>query len=951
MRSLTRPFHLAARCVVATIMLVAPSMADAQVSMLGPTFGIVPLGPLVRDPDVAYDPVNHVYLAVWGNHPTLGRFVNPDRTFASAVFKIHQTNAYTQTARVAYSPDTGAFLVTWLDGRVNPAVSEIWGRILAFQGGVPTFLTNDFRISSPGQTARAGNAAAIAYSTSADEFGVAYQVEAPAANDIRMRRVGNAGQLLGSEIVITQNPDFEDQPSIGYNASANEFLITYHFNGGGVDRIYGTRVQSGTGAVLGSPTILDTAAFVSAPQTTYDPSSQRYFVVWFNFVGNGTIYGNFVNANGTTAGNKIAIACCYSSYGALDVDRNPISGTYLAVFQSNSPEDKGAEISATGVPSPDFFVTAAGGAGTFNPRVAPSEDVKQWLLVTSRSYAQPVAQFLQTSSSSGPPSLGINDVSVTEGNGGTVTATFNVSLTASSSQTITVDYATANGTASAGSDYVSKSGTLTFNPGTTTQPVSITVNGDTAIEPNETFVVNLSNATNAPIQDSQGVGTIVNDDFAPPPIIQNLSPNQGTSLGGTPFTITGLNFGEGTTVTIGGSAPTNLVVQSTTITGVTPPHAPGAVNLVVTNLDGQTATALFTYVAAPAPTVQSVSPNQGSTAGGTPVTIRGTGFGNGATVKIGKVSASNVVVVDSTTITAVTGPRAADFVNVLVTNPDGQSGILIHGYTYVPPGQASAPAPQTITPNQGSTAGGTFVTINGAYFVAGATVLIGKVAATNVVVVDSNTITAFTAPRAPDIVNVIVTNPDGQSGMIYHGYTYVAGVPAPAPIVQSVNPNQGSTAGGTPITITGLYFANGAIVSIGGAAATNVQVLNSTTITALTGPRSAGTFNVLVTNPDLQSGALLNGYTYQAQVPAPTVTRVLPLEGPVGGGMPLRLMGTDFVVGATVTLGGVPATNVQVISKTTILAISPPHAAGLVDVVVTNPDSQSGTLANGFRYK
>jgi subtilisin family serine protease len=112
------------------------------------------------------------------------------------------------------------------------------------------------------------------------------------------------------------------------------------------------------------------------------------------------------------------------------------------------------------------------------------------------------------------PSLAIGDASVIEGNAGTVTATFTVTLSASSTQTVTVAYTTANGTATAGSDYTAGSGTLTFAPGETSKFVTVTVNGDTSVEPNETFSVNLSNPTNATTGDSQGVGTIRNDDGA-----------------------------------------------------------------------------------------------------------------------------------------------------------------------------------------------------------------------------------------------------------------------------------------------------------------------------------------------------------------------------------------------------------------------------------------------------
>ena len=116
-----------------------------------------------------------------------------------------------------------------------------------------------------------------------------------------------------------------------------------------------------------------------------------------------------------------------------------------------------------------------------------------------------------------PSSLTINDVSVTEGNSGTKAATFTVTLTPASTQPVTVAYATANGTATAGSDYVATSGTLTFAAGVTTQVIMVTLTVDTTVEPDETMLVNLSSATNAVIADAQGQATITNDDTAPVP--------------------------------------------------------------------------------------------------------------------------------------------------------------------------------------------------------------------------------------------------------------------------------------------------------------------------------------------------------------------------------------------------------------------------------------------------
>jgi hypothetical protein len=113
------------------------------------------------------------------------------------------------------------------------------------------------------------------------------------------------------------------------------------------------------------------------------------------------------------------------------------------------------------------------------------------------------------------PSVSINDVSVVEGNGGTTKAIFTVSLSAASGRTITVQYATANGTAEAPSDYVFTSAVLTFNPGQTSKPVTVLVKGDTIPEPDEIFYVNLLTVTNVTIADGQGIGTIINDDGGP----------------------------------------------------------------------------------------------------------------------------------------------------------------------------------------------------------------------------------------------------------------------------------------------------------------------------------------------------------------------------------------------------------------------------------------------------
>ncbi|TQU44555.1 hemagglutinin, partial [Xanthomonas perforans] len=181
------------------------------------------------------------------------------------------------------------------------------------------------------------------------------------------------------------------------------------------------------------------------------------------------------------------------------------------------------------------------------------------------------------------PALSIDDVSVNEGNSGTTTATFTVSLSAASGQTVTVNYATADGTATAGSDYVARSGTLSFAPGVTAQGVAVTVNGDTAVEPNETFSVGLSGASNATIARATGTGTILNDDavvtISPaslPAATAGSAYSQTLSAsGGTP----GYSF-----VISAGTLPAGMTLNAAGVLSGTP-TASGSFNFTVTATD------------------------------------------------------------------------------------------------------------------------------------------------------------------------------------------------------------------------------------------------------------------------------------------------------------------------------------------------------------------------------
>ncbi len=135
------------------------------------------------------------------------------------------------------------------------------------------------------------------------------------------------------------------------------------------------------------------------------------------------------------------------------------------------------------------------------------------------------------------PTLSIDDVTVAEGNSGTVAATFTVGLSAPSGRAVSADYATANGTATAPGDYSATSGELTFAVGETTKTITVLVNGDLFDELDETYAVNLTNVVNAAAPDPQGLGTISDDDGLPSVSVSDVIVTEGSGSSNAVFTL------------------------------------------------------------------------------------------------------------------------------------------------------------------------------------------------------------------------------------------------------------------------------------------------------------------------------------------------------------------------------------------------------------------------------
>ena len=181
--------------------------------------------------------------------------------------------------------------------------------------------------------------------------------------------------------------------------------------------------------------------------------------------------------------------------------------------------------------------------------------------------------------------------SILEGSSGTKTKTMTVTRTGGSFGQVSVKYATANGTATlANGDYTSAAGTLTWAHGdTASKTFTVSIAGDLNPETNETVSLVLKDPTGWAVLGTTAstILTITDDDSAPAPNITAISPDSGTTAGGTTVIITGTNLSGTTGVSFGGAPATGVRVQSaTSVTCVTPAHAAGAVEVVVTASGG-----------------------------------------------------------------------------------------------------------------------------------------------------------------------------------------------------------------------------------------------------------------------------------------------------------------------------------------------------------------------------
>jgi hypothetical protein len=390
---------------------------------------------------------------------------------------------------------------------------------------------------------------------------------------------GNTGTTVNAVFTVT------------LSAASGQIVTVNYATANGTATAGATADYLATSGALTFPTGTTTQSVtVTVRGDALDEANETFFVN-LSGAGNATIAD--AQGQGTINDDDPSPSLSINDVTVTEGNTGNVSAVFTVTLSTVSGQNvtvnyATANGTATGGSSADFFTTS--GTLTFGPgtttqsitvtvRGDTADEVNETFFVNLSNPGNATITDAQgqgtINDNDNPPSLSIDNETVTEGNTANTNAVFNVTLSAASGQTITVNYATANGTATAGTtgDYLAASGTLTFAPGTTNQTITVTVRPDTLDEPNETYFVNLSGATNATIADGQGQGTINDNDATPSLTINNVTVTEtNTGTVNAVFTVT-LSAASGQTVTVNyatangsATAPGDYTAASGTLT-------------------------------------------------------------------------------------------------------------------------------------------------------------------------------------------------------------------------------------------------------------------------------------------------------------------------------------------------------------------------------------------------
>jgi hypothetical protein len=365
------------------------------------------------------------------------------------------------------------------------------------------------------------------------------------------------------------------------------------------------------------------------------------------------------------------------------------------------------------------------------------------------------------------------------------------------------------------------------------------------------------------------------------------------------------------------------------------------------------------------PTVQSVKPDDGPAAGGTHVTVAGTGFKGATEVHFGSASASFTE--SGAGHIKATAPAGTGTVDVTVTTPGGTSAINPSDqFSYVPP----EPIVEKVSPSSGREKGAMKITIKGTGFAGATEVHFGSVTVKHLTVKGEGTEIGVVDPSLAVVrkstVDVTVTTPLGTSAVTPADQFSYRVLP---PIVGKIKPKEGKAAGGEAVHIGGANFVEVTAVSFGSVNASEFTVSSLGLITAIAPAETVGVVQITVTTPfGTSQPGVCTIHGESAPCPPfdtfkfvePTITNMTPNTGSTAGGTMMSVTGTGFGLGTSATtfeFDKTPAASVDCVSMTTCDVVTPAHGAGAVTVtaIVHAPgierDKTSGTPADRFTYE
>ena len=382
------------------------------------------------------------------------------------------------------------------------------------------------------------------------------------------------------------------------------------------------------------------------------------------------------------------------------------------------------------------------------------------------------------------------------------------------------------------------------------------------------------------------------------PQITGITPSGGPMYGGTLVAITGSGFAGATNVTFGEKSGTALiVVNDSSLTVITPAHPAGTVDVAVYSAAGARSTwkstAVYMYEEVARPRVSGVSPSSGPAAGGTTVTITGSGFTGTENVRFGEKYAWDLTVADDSHLRVTTPESPPGLVPVSVKNDVGvgssqePSAMFLYEFPF--------PELTSISPSSGSTLGGTVVSITGSGLSGATEVQFGGIRGTGLTVIDDRWLTVISPPNPPGTVGISVINPDHAGNSA--GAASVFRYDIPVPKLSTISPSSGPTAGGTVVIITGSGFTGAKNVTFGGKSVNDLRVIDDSHIRVMTPASPPGSFPISITTA-IGEGSSLEPSTLFRYEFHESATPVMKTATPAGEGDPSPAVSSAVITAA-----------------------------------------------------